>query len=56
MTMFCPINACCLGTLGTEAVMAKNVFYYLTYAGSIDLDTIKDPMLRKVRVLANLWT
>ncbi|XP_023211855.1 BEACH domain-containing protein lvsF-like isoform X1 [Centruroides sculpturatus] len=27
---------------GEEAVKAKNVFYYLTYEGAIDLDSIKD--------------
>ncbi len=33
---------------GAEAVKAKNVFYYLTYIGSIDLDAVENPKLRKV--------
>ncbi|XP_076302046.1 A kinase anchor protein rugose isoform X15 [Lasioglossum baleicum] len=32
---------------GPEAVRATNVFYYLTYEGSVDLDTITDPMMRE---------
>ncbi|KZC14375.1 Neurobeachin, partial [Dufourea novaeangliae] len=31
---------------GPEAVRATNVFYYLTYEGSVDLDTITDPVMR----------
>ena len=40
----------CICTLhsGEEAVKAKNTFYYLTYHGSIDLDTASDPSMRKV--------
>ena len=34
--------------LGEEAVKSKNVFYYLTYTGAVDLDSITDPKLRKV--------
>lgn len=37
-----------LGIAGEEAVKAKNVFYYLTYTGMFDLDSISDPHLRKV--------
>lgn len=33
--------------LGPEAVRATNVFYYLTYEGSVDLDTITDPVMRE---------
>ena len=33
---------------GEEAVKAKNVFYYLTYTGAVDLESIQDPQLRKV--------
>jgi hypothetical protein len=33
--------------LGKEAVNAYNVFYYLTYEGSVDIDEIKDPIIRK---------
>jgi factor associated with neutral sphingomyelinase activation len=31
---------------GEEAVNADNLFYYLTYENSVDLDTIKDPRER----------
>ncbi len=33
---------------GEEAVKAKNVFYYLTYTGAINLDSVTDANLRKV--------
>ena len=32
---------------GEQAVKANNVFYYLTYPGSVDLETIDDPGMRK---------
>lgn len=32
---------------GPAAVAADNVFYYLTYAGGVDIDAIEDPGLRK---------
>lgn len=32
---------------GPEAVRATNVFYYLTYEGSIDIEAISDPMMRE---------
>ncbi|XP_071786935.1 neurobeachin-like isoform X3 [Asterias amurensis] len=32
---------------GPEAVRAANVFYYLTYEGSVNLDTIDDPIMRE---------
>ncbi|KAI8127771.1 Neurobeachin [Lucilia cuprina] len=32
---------------GPEAVRATNVFYYLTYEGSVDLDAIGDPVMRE---------
>ncbi|KAI8849739.1 hypothetical protein BC829DRAFT_391068 [Chytridium lagenaria] len=32
---------------GEEAVKANNVFYYLTYEGAINIDSIKDPVERK---------
>ncbi|KAJ6246944.1 beige/beach-related [Anaeramoeba flamelloides] len=32
---------------GEEAVKAFNVFYYLTYENSVDIDQIKDPIERK---------
>ena len=34
---------------GAEAVKAKNLFYHLTYIGSVDLDAIEEPALRKVK-------
>ncbi|NWU92177.1 NBEA protein, partial [Upupa epops] len=33
---------------GPEAVRALNVFHYLTYEGSLNLDSITDPVLREV--------
>lgn len=33
---------------GPEAVRATNVFYYLTYEGSIDIESISDPVMREV--------
>ncbi|XP_039183198.1 neurobeachin isoform X1 [Crotalus tigris] len=33
---------------GPEAVRALNVFHYLTYEGSINLDSITDPVLREI--------
>ncbi|XP_046395262.1 neurobeachin isoform X2 [Ischnura elegans] len=32
---------------GPEAVRLTNVFYYLTYEGSVDLDSIADPVMRE---------
>ncbi|XP_065209719.1 neurobeachin isoform X2 [Planococcus citri] len=32
---------------GPEAIRATNVFYYLTYEGSIDIDGISDPVMRE---------
>lgn len=37
---------------GPEAVRALNVFHYLTYEGSVNLDSITDPVLREVGVLS----
>lgn len=39
---------------GPEAVRATNVFYYLTYEGSVDLDAIQDPVMREVRERAGV--
>ena len=33
--------------IGPEAEKAVNLFYYLTYEGSVDLDAIEDPLQRK---------
>ena len=35
---------------GPEAVRALNVFHYLTYEGSVNLDSISDPLLREVKL------
>ena len=43
-----PLSCIHTHMLGAEAVKAKNVFYYLTYIGSIDLDAVEDAGLRKV--------
>ncbi|CAM6069706.1 unnamed protein product [Sphagnum tenellum] len=32
---------------GAEAVAAHNVFFYMTYEGTVDIDKIADPVLRK---------
>ncbi|GLV35236.1 rugose [Carabus blaptoides fortunei] len=32
---------------GPEALRATNVFYYLTYEGSVDMDSISDPVMRE---------
>lgn len=32
--------------VGPEAVRASNVFYYLTYEGSVDMDGIQDPVMK----------
>lgn len=33
---------------GPEAVRATNVFYYLTYDSSVNLEAITDPVMREV--------
>lgn len=33
---------------GPEAVRSLNVFYYLTYEGAVNLNSINDPVLREV--------
>ncbi len=37
-----------LACTGEAAVEARNVFYYLTYAGAVDLDAVTDTKMRKV--------
>lgn len=32
---------------GPEAIRATNVFYYLTYEGNVDLDSISDPVMKE---------
>lgn len=38
---------------GPEAVRATNVFYYLTYEGSVNLETMTDPVMKEVRLLCD---
>lgn len=33
---------------GKEAVMANNVFFYITYEGTVDIDKITDPVSSRV--------
>ena len=33
---------------GPEAVRATNVFYYLTYEGNVELETLTDPVMKEV--------
>lgn len=37
---------CC--STGPEAVRATNVFYYLTYEGSVNLESFTDPVMKEV--------
>lgn len=37
---------CC--SAGPEAVRATNVFYYLTYEGSVNLESFTDPVMKEV--------
>jgi hypothetical protein len=34
---------------GPEAVRATNVFYYLTYEGSVDMENISDLVMKEVK-------
>ena len=36
---------------GPEAVKTTNVFFHLTYEGSVDLDSIADPVMREVSLV-----
>lgn len=38
---------------GPEAIRSTNVFYYLTYEGSINLESVNDPVLREVGARAS---
>lgn len=35
-------------SLGPEASRATNVFYYLTYEGTVNLEDIADPVMKEV--------
>lgn len=39
--------------IGPEAVRATNVFYYLTYEGSVDLESMTDLVMKEVRLTCN---
>lgn len=39
---------------GPEAVRSLNVFYYLTYEGAVNLNSITDPVLREVIIWLGL--
>lgn len=43
MTPFCRYKQ-----RGKEAVMANNVFFYITYEGTVDIDKITDPVSSRV--------
>lgn len=49
---YCPFSAIKIvfvaAISGPEAVKATNVFFHLTYEGSVDLDSIADPVMREV--------
>lgn len=38
-------------TVGPEAVRSTNVFYYLTYEGSVNLESMTDPVMKEVRLI-----
>lgn len=42
-------KTCVFFCVGPEAVRATNVFYYLTYEGSVDMENISDPVMREVK-------
>ena len=49
---YCPFSAIKIvfvaAISGPAAVKATNVFFHLTYEGSVDLDSIADPVMREV--------
>lgn len=53
MYSFCKFNVLLFS--GPEAIRATNVFYYLTYEGSIDIDAISDPVMREVSMVFCKW-
>ena len=38
---------------GKEAIMANNVFFYITYEGTVDIDKITDPVSSRVHKLVD---
>jgi hypothetical protein len=46
VTLYFPIPVMCSKQQGPEAVKANNVFFYLTYYGSVDVASIDDEALR----------
>jgi hypothetical protein len=41
---------------GKEAVMADNVFFYITYEGTVDVDKIIDPVRIRKKVSQLIWS
>ena len=41
--------------VGPEAVRATNVFYYLTYEGSVVLETMTDPVMKEASALSSIF-
>lgn len=38
------IGLCSFKQRGKEAILANNVFFYITYEGTVDIDKISDPV------------
>jgi hypothetical protein len=45
--LFCALFQFYFILLGPEATRATNVFYYLTYEGTVDLEAMTDPVMRE---------
>lgn len=41
------LTSFCFYLAGPEAIRATNVFYYLTYEGNVELDSITDPVMKE---------
>ena len=41
---------------GRAAEDARNIFYYLTYEGAVDLEAIQDPLQRQVKLRPVIMT
>lgn len=44
-----------LSNSGPEAVRTTNVFHYLAYEGSFDLEAVTDPVMKQVNILKCLF-
>jgi hypothetical protein len=40
---------------GKEAIMANNVFFYITYEGTVDIDKITDPVSSRLHELVYIF-